>query len=443
MKKSANVSGICLLSAVACMMIGWQDVAGQAALELVSGGYVSPSNLVSWPGTTKDLVIADQVGVLYYLKNGDPRSRMVVGDFRSRMVKLNEGFDERGLLGIAFHPRFSENKYLYVYYSAPKRESAPAEYDHTSHISRFVVNGDDGVDLDSEKVILQVDEPQSNHNSGRMAFGPDGYLYISMGDGGAGNDTGLGHGENGNGQNTQTLLGKVLRIDVDQGDPYSIPSDNPFANGGGLPEIYAWGLRNPWGLSFDRGGDHRLFLADVGQSRWEEVNIIVNGGNYGWRVREGMTGFDPKQPRVTQDLEAPVVDGSGNRFIDPIIMYKNKGAFNRDEEAQGISITGGYVYRGQTFPEWDGAYIFGDWSTGWASSSGVLFIAREKAGHWSMETLSSPHIPKGAVAGYVVAFGQTDDGEIYVMTNSSNGLIGTNGKVYKIVSKPIKVSQVD
>lgn len=414
--------------------------ADEASIKVISEGYVSPSNLLSWPGAEADLVVTDQAGVVYLLPGGSHDSRKVLADFRPKMVKLNEGFDERGLLGFAFHPKHQENKLVYAYYSAPKRETAPEKFDHTSRISKFKANDDRSLDLDSEEILMEIDEPQSNHNSGRLAFGPDGMLYISVGDGGAGNDTGVGHGETGNGQNTGNLLGKVLRIDVDGGAPYRIPADNPFAQGGGRPEIYAWGLRNPWGMSFDTGGDHRLFLADVGQARFEEVNIIVKGGNYGWRVREGFTGFDPKKARLADNLEAPTTDTMGNKFIDPIIAYKNKGAFNRDEEAMGISITGGYIYRGSAFPSWDGAYIFGDWSAGWGASKGSLFVATEKDGKWSMDRLQSRHLPKGEVDGYIVAFGQDSAGEIYVMTNASNGLIGNTGKVYKIVPKAVDVS---
>ncbi len=416
----------------------------EPALTLISDGYVSPSNLLSVPGSESDLVIADQVGVVYHLKDGKHDSRKVIADFRPRMASLNEGFDERGLLGMAFHPDFEKNRRVFVYYSAPKQDSAPEQFDHTSHISSLKVLKDGTIDMDSEKTILKIDEPQFNHNSGRLAFGPDGYLYISVGDGGAGNDKGVGHGDNGNGQNTETLLGSVLRIDVDKGDPYSIPADNPFAQGGGRPEIYAWGLRNPWGMSFDMGGEHRLFLADVGQARYEEVNIIVKGGNYGWRVREGRTGFDPERPRLPQALEAPVHDAAGNLFIDPILVYKNKGAFNQDEDSMGISITGGYVYRGKAFPEWNGAYIFGDWSSGWGGGKGSLFVARENAdGSWNMDKLASRHIPNGEIDGYVVNFGQDAEGEVYVMTNSSNGLVGQTGKVFKILPKPVDVSVVE
>ena len=420
----------------ACAVIATAGAA-EPALKLISSGYVSPSNLLSVPGKKKDLIVADQAGVIYYLPKGKDKNKSVFLDLTSRLTTLKKGFDERGLLGVAFHPDFPENKSIFVNYSGPRRDATPEKWDHTSHLSRFTVSDDlKSASLDSEKVLLKVDEPQWNHNSGRLAFGPDGLLYASLGDGGAGNDVGLGHGENGNGQNPDNLLGTVIRINVDEGDPYSIPDDNPFVKGGGRPEIFAYGFRNPWGMSFDMGGEHELFLADVGQSRFEEVNIVKKGGNYGWRVREGFTGFDPKQAYVSKNLEAPLKDARGERFVDPIVVYKNKGAFRKkDDGSLGISITGGYVYRGKALPQFDGKYIFGDWNMQRGTNIGVLFVASKSEGRWSMDLLKSKHIKDGQVEGFVTAFGQDAQGEIYIMTNDTNALINKSGKIYKLVAK--------
>jgi len=236
-------------------------------------------------------------------REGTPK---VFFDIRAKLTKLKEGFDERGLLGLALHPKFKENGKFYAYYSAPARAGIPEKWDHTSHISEFRTLPNDRTQADPnyERLLLEIDKPQANHNSGRIAFGPDGFLYIGVGDGGNGSDVGVGHPPEGNGQTLTTHLGKVLRIDVDSGNPYGIPKDNPFANHKtARPEIFAFGLRNPWGLSFDRGGQRQLFLADVGQNMFEEVNIIVNGGNYGWNLREGYSGFDPKNPLKTPDTK--------------------------------------------------------------------------------------------------------------------------------------------
>jgi glucose/arabinose dehydrogenase len=285
------------------------------------------------------------------------------------------------------------------------------------------------VDLGSERLLLQIDQPQFNHNCGRLLFGPDGYLYIGSGDGGQGNDTGLGHNPQiGNGQDLTTHLGKILRIDVDKGQPYGIPSDNPYASGGGgKPEIYAYGFRNPWGISFDRAGSRELFAADVGQDAWEEVNVVTRGGNYGWRIREGFDCFDPKSS-LKPPADCPKVGADGKPLIEPILVYKNFKRFMKDPDAKGISITGGYVYRGKAIPELAGKYVFGDWSRAWVNPDGVLFVASRGADKkWTMETLPVK------VAGYIVAFGEDDDGELYVLTTGNNALKPRTGKVFKLV----------
>lgn len=401
-----------------------------AGLKKVAEGLVSPSVLVSFADTGK-LLVADQIGVAYLVSSDGALVPLL--DLRERLAKMNQGFDERGLLGLALHPKFKENRRLFVYYSAPLRNGAPMGWDHTSHVSEFKVPAGDSaqVDLKTERVLLRVDQPQFNHNGGRMAFGPDGHLYIALGDGGQANDTGLGHPEQGNGQDTTTLLGKILRIDVDKGNPYAIPSDNPFLRGGGRPEIYAYGFRNPWGISFDRGGKHELFAADVGQDRFEEINIVVKGGNYGWRMREGFGCFDPKNPTNPPE-DCPKAGAKGEPLLDPIVAYKNLKGFRRD--GAGISVTGGYVYRGKAIPGLAGKYIFADWSRNWAVPDGVLFVASAPAGGtgpWEMAPLA---LADGAgLKAYVVAFGEDAEGEIYVLTNASNSVVGKSGKVFKLV----------
>lgn len=403
-------------------------------LKTVASGFVSPSVLA--PIGDGRMLVADQVGTIHLLnKDGTVREELFL-DLRSRLTKLNQGFDERGLLGLALHPRFIEDGRFFVYYSAPRRAEAPEGWDHTSHISEFKAAGADRskADIATERVLLQIDQPQFNHNSGRMTFGPDGYLYIGVGDGGQANDEGLGHSPQGNGQDTSNLLGKILRIDVDKGTPYAVPSDNPFAKGGGRPEIYAYGLRNPWGISFDRGGQRELFAADVGQDRFEEVNIIVNGGNYGWRIREAFDCFDPKSP-TKPPADCPKVGADGKPLLDPIVAYKNSKGFRK--EGVGTSVTGGYVYRGKALPQLAGRYVFADWSRNWVLPDGVLWVATRPSagGAWTLDSLPVATNPKGTGAGaYVVALGEDAEGELYVLTNGSNSLIGKTGKVSKIVS---------
>src|SRR5690606_3191265 len=222
-----------------------------------------------------------------------------------RVVELSPAYDERGLLGFAFHPDYADNGRAFAYYSAPLREGAPEGWNHTAHLSAFTLN-EDGSALDpaSEVVLLEIDQPQINHNGGQLLFGHDGYLYLGLGDGGSANDVAEGHPPMGNGQDVTTLLGSVLRLDVDVEEGYGIPQDNPFADGVELPtdfewsgdaarpEIYLWGLRNPYRFSVDRETG-TLIVPDVGQNLWEEVNVVTGPGNLGWNLREGAFGFDP------------------------------------------------------------------------------------------------------------------------------------------------------
>jgi len=419
---------------------GSGHAAAPVGLRLVATNFLQPTVLQEIPGTGGRLVVADQPGTVRIVDSELAGQGPTFADLGSRLAKLNQGFDERGLLGMVFHPKYPEVAKVYFYYSAPRRAGAPEDWDHTSHLSEFRVTlgKDPAVEMGSERVLLEIDEPYFNHNAGRLVFGPDGYLYIGVGDGGNANDEGRGHGPRGNGQDTGTLLGKILRIDVnDQGatTPYAIPADNPFAHGGGKPEIFAYGVRNPWGLSFDRGGAHELFASEVGQTLFEEVNIVRKGGNYGWNLREGVSGFNMKDPKVPL-ATAPSKGYDGSMLVDPIIIYKNLNGFPKDPEALGISVTGGFVYRGRELKELEGRYIFGDWSSHWALPRGVLLGASRPAdgqGLWKVEKLAVSS-PAGGLNAYVVAFGEDSAGELYVLTNETNALLGRRGKVYKLVA---------
>lgn len=410
-----------------------------ATLKLIAEGFTSPVVLTSLDDGSGRLLIADQIGTIHVLNRDGRLSPELFLDLRGRITKLRQGFDERGIVGFALHPAFKTNRKFYVFYSAPRQAGAPEGWDHTSHVSEFqTVPGNPAkADPSSERLLLQIDKPQDNHNCGRLAFGPDGHLYIGTGDGGAANDTGLGHPAEGNGQNRSTLLGKILRIDVNHGAPYAIPSDNPFADGKqGRPEIFAYGVRNPWGLSFDRGGNRELFAVDVGQNSFEEVNVIVRGGNYGWRLREGLRGFDPQKPNQEKP-DAPKVGALGEPLRDPRMLYKNLNAFRNDPQAYGISVTGGYVYRGTALPRLRGHYLFADWSRNWAVAQGCLLIGNRPTNPdqelWDVQPLELNGHPGGIVPAYIVAIGEDADGELYYMTNGSNTLGGKTGKVFKLV----------
>jgi glucose/arabinose dehydrogenase len=267
-------------------------------------------------------------------------------------VDYEDKENEEGLLGLAFHPKYKENGQFFIYYTI---KDPP----HTSIISRFTVSKDPSkADPDSEEVLMKIPQPYWNHNGGNLAFGPDGYLYISLGDGGSANDP------HKNGQNLNTLLGSILRIDVDhkEGDkPYAIPKDNPFVGKPkAQPEIYAYGLRNCWGMAFDRETG-KLWVGEVGQNIWEEINIIEKGGNYGWNLREAMHAFDERNAQPgpgRSQAQANKPDGKKpgqENLIDPIWEYHHD---------LGKSITGGEVYRGKKIPELVGYYVYADYLSG-------------------------------------------------------------------------------
>ncbi|MBN8246163.1 MAG: PQQ-dependent sugar dehydrogenase [Verrucomicrobia bacterium] len=408
----------------------------RVALQPVAEGLTSPLSVVPLPD--RGALVVDQIGMLRVLGGNGQLHPEPALNLTNRLSAINHGsFDERGLIDVALHPDFAGNRRIFVTYTAPRRAEAPADWDCTLRLSEFRLPAGEPLRVDpaSEKVLLEVDKPYANHNSGRLAFGPDGLLYLGVGDGGNAHDQGK-RPETGNGQNLRSLLGKILRLDVDHpssGRAYGIPSDNPFADGReALPEIYAYGLRNPWGLSFDRGGSRELFVADVGQDLFEEVDIIRKGGNYGWSLREGLEGFSAQSPK-TPPTNAPTVGARGEPLLDPILQYRHTG-LKKDPEAQGISITGGHVYRGKALPALEGRYVFGDWSRNWGVPQGVLLAATRPSGadtRWSLERLEVVE-PKG-FAGYVTGFGQDRDGELYVLTNGSNGLTPGKGRLWKLV----------
>jgi glucose/arabinose dehydrogenase len=343
------------------------------------------------------IFVASQYGTVHVWENDPKASEMKTFlDIRDR-VQYDDKANEEGLLGLAFHPKYKENGEFFVYYSAKPTKKNP----HLSVISRFRVSKDDPNKADpaSEEVLLTIKQPFWNHNGGTIVFGPDGYLYIGLGDGGFRDDP------KGNAQNLKTLLGSILRIDVDHKDDgrqYAIPKDNPFANrkDGSRGEIWAYGIRNVWRIAFDRETG-TLWAGDVGQDLWEEIDIIVKGGNYGWNLREAMHPATPKTPG------APKGSPPRPEFIEPIWEYHHD---------VGKSITGGNTYRGKSVPELEGGYLYADFVTGqiWA----LWYDAAKKAVTSNREVL-----PKG---GPVMSFGEDDDGEVYFLLQ--------DGGIYKFAS---------
>lgn len=408
----------------------WANV--KVKLELVTSGLVHPTVMLTIPDGSKRQLILEQTGTILVMNPDRTLRPTPFLDLTDKMVRLDREFDERGLLGLAFHPKFKENGKFYVVYSAPIDRDQPRRprliYSASNHLSEFRVSKTDPnvADMTTERLIFRWHKPQFNHNGGAITFGPDGYLYISTGDGGWANDKAIGHNEKiGNSQDLMIHLGKILRIDVNSGDPYGIPSDNPFVGRkDALPEIWAYGLRNPWRISFDAGGNHQLYAADVGQNSYEEVDLIVKGANYGWNRMEGTHCFNPDDP----NNHPASCDKSGITL--PIIEYGN---LNVIKNGKGLSITGGYIYRGKAMPQLDGAYVFGDWSKQFSSPDGSLMVAhppKDKGAMWAIEDVEVVNMKFNS---YVLAFAQDEDHELYVLSSENSGPSRGIDKIYKIV----------
>jgi glucose/arabinose dehydrogenase len=366
-------------------VVAFPDVKWTGWAPVNDKGIVSPFRPIlltnAGDGSNRTFVATEQ-GVIHVIPN-DPKATksQVFLDIQDRCV-YDDKQNEEGLLGLAFHPNFKKNGEFFVYYTVRKPKL-------TNVLSRFKVSKDDPnkADLASEEELLRYTKPFWNHNAGTICFGPDGYLYVSIGDGGSANDP------YGNGQKLTTLMGKVLRIDVDHkddGKKYAVPKDNPFVGKkDALPEIWAYGLRNIWRMAFDRKTGE-LWAADVGQNLYEEIDLIVKGGNYGWNLREGLHPFG-----------APGV-GPRKDLIDPIWEYHHD---------VGKSMTGGVVYRGKKLPELDGMYLYGDYVTNklWA-----LRYDGEKKRVVANRPIRDRGVP-------IYSFGEDEAGELYFLTQTNSG----------------------
>ncbi len=345
----------------------------------VAGGFDRPLLVTHAGDGSGRLFVVEQTGRIWIVRDGERLSTPFL-DLSASVTPIS-GYSEQGLLGLAFHPAYAENGRLFVSYTDRQGTSVVAEY-------AVAGNNPDVVNPASARELLRVAQPYPNHNGGMIAFGPDGYLYISLGDGGSAGDP------QGNGQNPWTLLGSILRIDVDSDTrPYGIPADNPFALSGlGAPEIWAWGLRNVWRFSFDRAtGD--LYLADVGQNLWEEVNFqpagSPGGQNYGWNRYEGAHPYSGGP--------AP------ENMVLPVAEYAHSEG--------GCSISGGYVYRGEAIPDLQGVYFYGDWCTG-----NIFALYRDAAGEWQSLRFTQ-------LAGKLISsFGEDEAGELYVVDYTGGGI---------------------
>lgn len=375
---------VALAAALGSPACGGSDGAGAAdppgdpprelelALVEVASGLSRPVHVAA-PAGDERLFVVEKRGTVRILRDGE----LVAVPFLDISDRVSGG-NEQGLLSIAFHPAFDENRQFFVYYTDGSGDT---------RVVRYAVGGDpDVADPASEYLIFQVEQPAGNHNGGHILFGPDGMLYVSLGDGGGSGD------RFDTGQDRTSLLATILRLDVDAGDPYAIPADNPYAGHATFrPEIWAWGLRNPWRLDFDVPAG-LLYIADVGQNEREEVNIapIGSGGlNYGWSVMEGNECFS-----------ASSCDASGLQL--PVVEY---------DHDNGCSVTGGIVYRGSEIPGLVGHYLYSDYCSGWIRSfrweSGAITDATE----WNVS------------AGNVTSYGRDASGEVYLTTDG--------GRVYR------------
>ena len=343
--------------------------------KMIANGLQHPVSLVDVPDGSGRLLILEQPGRIRVFKNG----AVLQDPFLDITDKVESGGNEQGLLGIALHPKFTANSFFYINY---------VDLNNYTVIARYKVSGNpDLADKNSEKVLLHIKQPFLNHKGGQLAFGPDGYLYVGLGDGGSERDPNL------IGQSLNTLLGKLLRIDVDHGDPYAIPGDNPFANGGGLPEIWAYGLRNPWRFSFDRQtGD--LYIADVGQDLYEEIDYLPAGSpggtNFGWSYREGLHSYKGSPP-------------AGLKMVDPVWEYGHN---------LGCAVIGGFTFgRSSLFPDLQGLYIYGDYCSG-----NVWGLWQQSAdGKWQNRLLFQTGLN-------ISSFGQDQSGNLYLLDLQGGGI---------------------
>ena len=355
-------------------------------LEAVADGFERPVHVADPGDGSGRLFVVEQQGRVRIVRDGEalPEPFLDIVDL------VNSDGNEQGLLSIAFHPDYAANGTFFVGYTATATGDSVG--DNTVARYRVAADDPDRADPVSGEVLLAVSDRYANHNGGLVLFGPDGRLYVGFGDGGSQGDP------HGNGQNTEALLGKILRLDVDNADgdrPYAIPTDNPLADGGGAPEVWAFGLRNPWRFSFDRAtGD--LYIADVGGGQFEEVDVEPAGGaggaNYGWNIMEG--------PACREDDEC---DGAG--LVLPVAAY---------DHSQGNAITGGYVYRGEAIPTLQGVYLYADFG------SGLLWgLGRDAAGEWA----TAEPIDTGL---NISSFGEDEAGEVYATA--------FDGTLYRVIA---------
>ncbi|MDN3583055.1 PQQ-dependent sugar dehydrogenase [Mucilaginibacter flavus] len=362
-------------------------------VQLITDKLEAPTAII-FPGNG-DTWVLEQKGQIRIVRNGKLLDGPLL-DLKSKMIKVNNGYEERGLLGIALHPKFKTNRKFYVFYSAPSANKS----DHMDVVAEYKLPVNSApIDPNSGRIILTQEKPDGNHDGGCLQFGPDGYLYVSFGDGGGQGDK---HGEIGNGQKMDILLGKILRIDINTPKGYLVPKTNPFVGRADAKgEIWAYGFRNPYRFTFD-SATGKLFAGDVGQDLWEEVDIVTKGANYGWRLFEGTHPYNPASGSDTKGITMPITE------------YSHK---------EGVSVIGGYVYHGAQIASLKNKYFFADWA-------GPVFYLQKTGAQWVRGKVVLQNIPPSLK---ITGFGEDAIGELYMLTNQDTGPGSKNGSVYKIV----------
>ncbi len=422
------------------------------ALEPIAEGLTAPLHLEQPADGSGRKFIVQQDGVVKVLDRDNKIAAEPFLDLQARMRKLEQDFEERGLLGFALHPDFAKNGRVYVSYAAPLRQGAPQNWNYTRRVSEFSTAPGDlsKVVPESERVLLELDWPSRKHNGGALAFGPDGFLYVGLGDGGVSHGVGekirweafdvpaVALNWDHLAQDTQSLFGKILRIDVDHGFPgYAVPRDNPFVTGPqagiGKPEVWASGFRNPFRLAFD-SKDGSAYVTAVAETLWESAYRVANPGNFGWPLLEGTHCVDRLNPRQPPK-ECAKTDVLGQPLQLPVVEYPNMQASHPDTklgiEGVGTAITGARMYRGKEIEDLRGKLLVSDWSASFKQPSGQLFVAEPNAQPgrlWDLKRLLQ-------IDARIISLAEDADGEIYVLTNETFGPYGTTGKVWRLVEK--------
>jgi glucose/arabinose dehydrogenase len=445
----SRIGRLCKAWFVALCAIAWVPAsAGNLALEPVAEGLTAPIHLEEPADGSGRKFVVQQDGLVRVLGADGKVAPEPFLDLRPRMLPLEKNFDERGLLGFALHPAFAKNGRVYATYSAPLRAGAPQGWNYTRRVSEFSAKPGDlsRIDAASERVLLEIDWPSRKHNGGGLAFGPDGYLYIGLGDSGASHGIGKevvweafnvpaeALSWDHLAQDKDSLYGKVLRIDVNHGYPgYAVPKDNPLTAGAGRAEIWAWGFRNPYRIAFDRqSGD--FFVTAVAETLWEAVYRVHGPGNYGWPLKEGTHCVDRLKPRQPPASCADR-DPGGARIELPVFEYANMQASHPDTKlgiaGVGTAVTGARLYRGSAIPGLGGKLVVADWSADFRKPSGQLFVATpgDVGKLWPYERALQ-------LESRIVGLAEDRAGEIYVLTNETFGPYGETGKVFRLVAKP-------